>query len=202
MQDWLDTVLLCGVTAISKTAASFYNKGSNASNTFRYDYLISGMALMGDQAGRIKALVMHSKAHFDLMGTNLDITADRVAGATIYDGTVGTMGLPVVVTDSASLINTDGITSGTDSYYTLGLVENGLAVVESEETTVVGEIVTGQENLYFRSQGEHSFDPSVKGLSYTDSGVNPQDSALSTASNWALKTTSVKSAAGFVIEHA
>lgn len=201
MVDWLDTLLLCGVTAISKTAASFADKTASGGSTLTYTYLIDGLTLMGDKSSRIVALAMHSKAYFDLMATNISTVIDRVAGATIYEGTVGTMGLPVVVTDSASLINTDGISSGTDSYYTVGLTENGLAAVESEETTVVSEIVTGLENLTFRAQGEHSFDVSVQGISYTDTGVNPADAALSTAGNWTLKRASVKSAAGFVIEH-
>ena len=202
MVDWVDTLLLCGVTAIGKTAASFYNKGSNAANTMRYDYLIEGMKLMGDQANRVQALVMHSKAYYDLMKTNIDVATDRVAGATIYQGTTGTLGLPVVVTDSASLINTDGVTSGTDSYYTLLLVENGVAALESETDTVIGEWVTGLENLVYRVQGEHAYDASVQGISYTDSGVNPADAALGTGSNWTLKRASIKSAAGVLIEHA
>ncbi len=202
MVDWLDTLLTCGVTAVGKTAASFYNKGSNAANTMQYNYLIEGMKLMGDQSRNLAAWVMHSKAYFDLMKTNISVATDRVAGATIYEGTTGTLGLPVVVTDSASLINTDGVTSGTDSYYCLGLVENGLAALESEETTVVSDIVTGLANLVYRVQGEHSFDASVKGISYTDTGVNPASAALATASNWTLKRASIKSAAGILIEHA
>lgn len=202
MVDWLDTVLSCGVTAVGKTAASFYNKGSNASNTMQYNYLIEAMKLMGDQSSRIKALAMHSKAYFDLMKTNITTVTDRVAGATIYEGTVGTLGLPVVVTDSASLINTDGVTSGTDSYYTMLLSENALSVLESETESVVGEFVTGNENLLYRVQGEHAYDASVMGISYTSSTANATDAALATAGNWTLKRASVKSAAGIVIEHA
>lgn len=202
MVDWLDTALLCGVTAIGKTAASFYNKGSSASNTMQYDYLIEGLKLMGDMSRRIVALVMHSKAYFDLMKTNIDTATDRVAGATIYEGTTGTLGLPTVVTDSSSLINTDGVTSGTDSYYTLMLVENGLSVLESEVESVIGDWVTGSENLIYRVQGEHSFDSGVQGISYTSATVNPNDSTLGTASNWTLKRASIKSAAGILIEHA
>lgn len=202
MVDWLDTALLCGVTGVRKTAASFYNKGSNASNLLVVNYLIDGKRLMGDKAGKLVAWVMHSKAFFDLMKQQAANITDRLAGATIYEGTVGTLGLPVVVTDSPSLINTDGVTSGTDSYYTMGLVAGGLQVMESETDMVYGDIVTGRENLQYRVQGEHAYDVGVMGVSYTASTINPADAALGTTSNWTLKRASIKSAAGIVIEHA
>lgn len=207
--DWLDTLLVSGVTALAKTTSggpsgngSFLDKSSSASNTMQYSYLIDGLALFGDAGNDIAAWVMHSKAFYDLMKTNVSVATDRVAGATIYEGTAGTLGRPVIVTDSAKLINTDGITSGTDSYYTLGLTANGLVAFDSEEDIIVDDIVTGTENLIYRIQGEHAYNIQVKGLSYTNTGVNPADSALATAGNWTLKMTSVKSTGGFVIEHA
>lgn len=207
--DWLDTLLLCGVTALAKTTSggpsglgSFLDKSASASNTMQYDYLIDGLKLFGDAGNDVAAWVMHSKAFYDLMKTNVDVATDRVAGATIYQGTAGTLGRPVVVTDSAKLVNTDGITSGIDSYYTLGLTRDGLVAFDSEEDQIVGDTVTGLENLVYRIQGEHAYNVQVKGLSYTNAGINPADAALGTGSNWTLKMTSVKSTGGFVIEHA
>lgn len=207
--DWLDTLLLCGVTALSKTTSggptgngSFLDLSGSASNTLTYARLIQGLKLMGDAGKDTVAWVMHSKAYYDLMETNVGVATDRVAGATIYEGTAGTMGKPVVVTDSTDLIKTDGISSGVDSYYTMGLTVDALVALDSEEDTIVGDMITGKENLIFRIQGEHAYNVEVKGYSYTDTGINPADAALGTAANWTLKMNSIKSCGGFVVEHA
>ncbi len=202
MQDMLNTALTCGVTALRKQATTFHNKGSNAANTLRYTYLTAGLNKFGDRMDDIIVWVFHSKSFVDLMDTTISSLQNTTAMPLVQDGIVGTINRPYLVTDSSSLINTDGVTSGTDSYYTLGLTAAGLAALESESERVVFDTVTGLENLTFRVQGEYSFDPAVKGFSYTDAGVNPAAAALGNTSNWTLKRASVKSTAGVVIEHA
>ena len=202
MQDMLDTVLLCGVTALRKQTTTFHNRGSAAANTLRYTYLTQGLQKFGDKASQIVLWVFHSKSFTDLMETNISSLQNTTALPLVQDGITGTINRPYILTDSASLINTDGVTSGTDSYYTLGLTASGLAALMSEGDQVVLDTVTGNENLIYRVQGEYSYDAAVKGFSYTDSGVNPADAALGSTSNWTLKRASVKSTAGVVIEHA
>ena len=202
LQDMLDTALLCGVTTMRKQAASFFNRGSNAANTMRYTYLTQGLQKFGDRQSDIILWVFHSKSFTDLVETNISSLQNTTALPLVQDGITGTLNRPYLITDSLSLINTDGVTSGTDSYYTLGLTAAGLAALMSESDMTVFDIVTGKENLIYRVQGEYSYDVSVKGFSYTNTGVNPADAALGNTSNWALKRASIKSTAGVVIEHA
>jgi len=202
LQDMLDTTLLCGVTALRKQVASFHNKGSNASNTLRYTYLTAALEKFGDKMSEIVLWVFHSHSFVDLMDTTISSLQNTTALPAVQDGIVGTINRPYIITDSASLINTDGVTSGTNSYYTLGLTAAGLAALETEPEEVVFERVTGLENLVFRAQGEYSYNSEVKGFSYTDTGVNPADAALGNTSNWTLKRASIKNTAGVVIEHA
>ena len=198
----MDTILLSGVTCLRKQTTTFHNKGSAAANTLRYTYLTAGLEKFGDRMSDIIVWVMHSHSWVDLMETNISALTNTTAPALVHEGVAGTLNRPVVITDSASLINTDGVTSGTNSYYTLGLTAAGLAALESEPELVVFDNVTGTENLTFRVQGEHSYDASVKGFSYTSATVNPNDATIGTVGNWTLKRASVKSTAGVVIEHA
>jgi hypothetical protein len=136
------------------------------------------------------------------MGNSLTTVTDTVAGQTIYAGTIGTMNRVAIVSDSPALINADGVTTGTDSYFTLGLTAGALRIKESEEFIYNAEVKNGLENLYLSFQGEHAYNVGVKGFSYTGTANNPDDTAFGNASNWTLASASVKDAAGFLIEHA
>lgn len=181
---------------------SFVDKSSSGANTLRVSYLIEALAALGDSANDIVAWVMHSHSFYDLMGEQAANITDRLAGATIYDGTVGTLGKPVIVTDSAALFNDDGISASADSYYTLGLTVGGIMLQQDGNPRQVSRVNTGKENLTFEIQGEYDFTLGVKGFDYTDATVNPQDASLANTSNWDLVMQSVKSGAGVVIEHA
>lgn len=175
---------------------------SDTDKTMRISYLIEALERFGDASQQIVAWVMHSHAFFDLMGEQATNITDRLAGATIYEGTVGTLGLPVVVTDSASLKSADGITTGSDKYYTVGLTAGGIMLEQDGQPTQVARVETGKENLTFEIQGEYDFTLGVKGYDYTDTTVNPADSAIGTTANWNNVMASPKSTAGVIIEHA
>lgn len=181
---------------------SFLDKSAASTNTLQVDYLIDGLATMGDHSGMIGAWLMHSKAFFNLVKDQANnFQFDRIAGVAIATGVPAALGLPIIVADNSSLINTDGITSGTDSYYTLGLMPGASSL---DVTNVRNEVdrVTGQEQLVYRVQGETDFTLRVKGFDYTDTTRNPQLTAIQNAANWATTVDSVKSGPGFVIEHA
>lgn len=209
LEDYLNTLITAGVACFLKTTSggpsglgSFIDKSGSASNILQYDYLAEGLQTFGDQQSRVVAWVMHSVAFLALIKESISIATDRVAGAAIYSGTAGTMGRPVIVTDSDNLIKADGISAGVDSYYTLGLTSDALVAMDSEEDEMVSDVVTGTENLVLRIQGEHAFNVGVKGFSYTSTTANPTNTAVGTGSNWTLKVDSVKSTGGFIIEHA
>lgn len=190
--DYLNTLLLCGVTCLNASGSAVLdNSGSTVTNAM----LVNTLRQFGDASSRIVAWIMHSKVFFDLMEEQTTNMIDRVAGATIYEGTVGTVGLPALVSDSEALVNT-----GTpDTYNTLALTPNALAALQDGQPTESDGINRGNENLEFEVQGEHDFTVDVKGFDYTSSTANPDDAALGTQANWASVMDSVKDTAGAML---
>lgn len=190
--DYLNTLVLCGVTALNADGTPVLdNSGSTVTNQM----LVNTLRQLGDASDRIVAWVMHSKVFFDLMEEQSTNLIDRVAGATIYEGTVGTLGLPALVTDSDALINS----GSPDTYNTLALTPNALAALQDGEPTESDGINRGNENLEFEIQGEHDFTAKVKGHDYTSSTVNPDDTALGTQGNWNRVMDSVKDGPGAML---
>lgn len=208
-QDWLNSgvraavAALGGVTSGGVTGSGLvYDATGLATRTMVSTTLITGRSRFGDAAGRIRAWVMHSKPFHDLMADQAADITDRLAGATIYAGTVGSLGIPVIVTDSAALVNTNGISTGLNSYYTLGLVENGVIIQDAESDAMVTDLVTGKENLMMRIQGEHAYITGVKGFTFDTSKANPTDAQVADGSNWTNQMADVKLCGGVRIETA
>ena len=73
-------------------------------------------------------------------------------------------------------------------------------MTQSEERTIVSEVVTGLENLVVRVQGEYAFNLGVKGMAYqTSGGANPDNSTLANTTYWAKIVQDVKHTAGVKI---
>lgn len=196
VQDYLNTALLAAAPAIGAQSDLTYDyAGTGTGMTLTHTALVDGMAKMGDQASRIKAFVMHSKAYFDLMKQAIADKIVEVAGVTIYQGSVATFNRPVIVTDAAGLV-------ASSVYSTLGLVESAIKVEESEMEEIESQIVTGLEQLVFRIQGEHAFTLGLKGFAWdiTNGGANPNDTAVGTATNWDKVATDSKNMAGVCIK--
>jgi hypothetical protein len=189
LQNMLNSGLAAVETAIEAGSTTLnYTPGATLIST----HLVTGMAKMGDRASSIRAWVMHSKPYFDLMAAQV---ADKIYGnanLVIYGGTPASFGKPVIVTDSASLWDLNG--SLTDTYNVLGLTEGALKIEESEEETVVLDMISGLENLAVRFQAEFAFNVGVKGYRWdvANGGANPTDAALATTTNWDQAVTSLK----------
>jgi hypothetical protein len=188
--DYVNSAVRSVDAAIAGSALNVAATGANIT----YANLISMLALMGDRASRVVAWVMHSKPFFDLMGQSLTDKITNVADVAIWEGGVGSFGRPIIVTDSADLV-----TSGTpDTYRTLGLVENGCTLIESEEREIASQDVLGNESMTVIVQGEHAFNIGCKGFQWdaTNGGANPLDAALATSTNWDKVATDDKDLAG------
>jgi hypothetical protein len=191
--DYLNTMVLCLTTAIQADGTAV---NDNSGSTLAHLMLVNSLKLFGDQSDDIVAWVMHSKPFFDLMGEQIEnLQFNRVAGATIYEGTVGTLGLPVVVTDAEELVNS----GAPDTYNTLGLTPNAAAALQQGEPTESNGIERGKENLLFEIQGEHDYNIAIKGYDYTDGTENPDDAALGTQGNWSNVMQDIKSTAGILL---
>ena len=186
--DMANTAILALVGAITDLEADA-GAGSaifdGTAGTPDHANLVDIMAKLGDASGDVACWVMHSKTYFDLMKDGIDKSAEiiqQLAGTTIYTGTTASLGRPVVVSDSPSLKYDD---TG-DRYRILGLVPGAGMVDESEQQEIVSQLITGNENLGMRVQGEYAYNLKVRGMKW-DSGAggnNPTDAALNTTDNW------------------
>lgn len=202
-EDYLSTAIISITAALSQETSGtdqvVYDH--TGTGTMEPAALIAAKRLWGDRAGQSGTLIMHSKAYWDLVGNQFSTGGDTVAGTILYGGTPGTLGLPVVVTDSPALVLTDAGGVGIDHYVTLFLKPGAVTVIQSEPRTEVLEVISGLENLVKRYQGEHAFNIDLMGYSWdvTNGGVNPDDSALALASNWDALSTNAKDLPGLYI---
>lgn len=193
MLDYLNNGIASCAAAIGQD-----NEQNNDTATITTAGLVQALAVMGDKADRIGAFVMHSKAYYDLVQSQIAANIYDISSFNVKEGSPITLGRPVIVTDSASLISVGTGPSLEDEYYTLALTEGAIRVEESEERTVYSEIVTGNENLVLRLQNEWAFNLGIKGYKYdiANGGVNPTDAALATATNWDKIASDDKDLAG------
>ena len=172
----------------------------DGSATVSHSILNKSLVPFGDARDTIVCWVMNGKTYADLVDAGLGIATSNVAGGVVADGSVGTLGRPVYMTDSSSLalVSTDG--NATASNGILGLSVDAINVVESASRTFANEIITGKENIMYRIQGEGEFMLNIKGYSWlTASGTNPSPTALATSTNWEQKASDVKATAGVLI---
>lgn len=190
--DRLESALMAVEAALDgQTALEFDASGG----ILQFTDLVDGLAKMGDRGNAVRTWVMHSKVFYDLMKDGMaNYKVDTVAGATIVNGASAAMGRTVVVTDSSNLI----ITGTPDNYVTLGLVEDAVTVMDSEEQELQTDLVTGLENLVLRIQGEYAYNVGVKGFKWdvTNGGRNPTNANLTTSTNWDLAAADTRDCAG------
>jgi len=201
MKEHLDSVLygMQGAFAVTALANGLVQNSSTA--TITHAILNNGMAKLGDQANKLVAWVMHSSVYHELIGQAIADKIDTVASTTIYGGTPGTFGRPVVVTDSDALINNGSSSVSTDNVYlTYGLVAGAAEVQETRVGDVLIERVGGAENIYTRIQAEENFALGLKGMAFSTSTANPTVAQLATNTNWTQVFTSLKALPGVQIK--
>jgi hypothetical protein len=193
MKDYINTAILAveGALEFYGATANFDYSGTG---TINHGALVKGLAKFGDAAERLVCWVMHSKAYYDLVGQAITDKVYEVAGATIYSGTVPTLGRPVLVIDAPALYQA----GAPDKYPTLCLTDSAVVVEETEQEEIVSDIITGNESLSMRIQGEYAFNVNLKGFKWdmTNGGKNPTDVALATSGNWDNVMSDVKNIAG------
>lgn len=198
--DYANTALIAGVAAIRGQASVVEDKSTAVGTaTMRHTYLANAMQNYGDAAGRIVCWVMHSKPYWDLVAQSITDNVFQIGGLVVQGGTPPTLGKPTIVSDSAALVETSA--SGDATYLTLGLTENGIVVTQSEEQDIESDLVTGQDNLSIRIQGEHAYNVGVKGFSWsiTNGGANPTDANLGVSNYWPFMMHDLKLGAGILL---
>lgn len=199
MQDMLNSGLLSLSTTLGISSDNYTDITSDSTTTLNYDAIPDLLAKFGDRSAALRHVVGHSKPIHDLLGDALTITVENVAGTSINQGSIPSMGKGLSMTDSSDLIVSDGVSSGVDAYKTLLLQEDALRIEQSEDETVWGGQVDGKENLLVRVQGEYAITVKVKGFEYQSATTNPNDTVLGTAGSWAQVATDTKDTAGVYI---
>jgi len=192
--EMLDSGLRSVVASITANA-SLIHTGAAGLTT---DDLVSGLATFGDASNRVSMWVMHSKPFFELIQSQITANIDGISNFNIAQASPVTLNRPVLVTDSTALLDTS---VSPQKYITLGLVDSGVVMEDSEEELMYTDVITGKENIVARLQGEYAYNVGCKGSKWdvTNGGVNPNDAALGTSTNWDIVMDDVKDLSGFAI---
>lgn len=152
--------------------------------------LTKGMRKYGDKFGRISLFVMHSASYFDIVDEAITNKIYEEAGVVVYGGLPGTLGKPVLVTDTAPI---DTI---------LGLLPNAIAITESQVPGFRSYNVDDEENLAIGYRAEGTVNIDMLGYSWNEStgGANPDLTKIGTKANWKKHATSNKVTAGVMIK--
>lgn len=199
-QDMLNTgILACEAALEGQASTNGFDATGLSVKTMTTEHLVSGLQKMGDMGSRVIAWIMHSKPFYDLVKEQISAKITNVADRVVFEGSPVTLNRPVIVSDVPALWDLNA--SATDTYNTLGLVSDAVVVKESEQSDLVSDIITGNENLTARVQGEYAMNLGVRGFKWdvTNGGASPTDAALATTTNWDLVLTT-KDLAGIRIK--
>jgi hypothetical protein len=202
-QEMLDRALGALGAKLIDTAAL---KHDRTGGDLRLVDLVDAVAKFGDRASRIAVWVMHSKPFFDLVKGQVtsseSVYSSDIFGATLFQGTPATLGRPVLVTDSASLVDFESVSTGSPNYSTLGLTRAAAEIDVTEPPIAVAEgPITGSDNLFIRWQAEYSYNLKLRGCRYnTSTGVNPTDANVATAASWVSAVSDNKLLPGVIVE--
>ncbi|EOC1352609.1 Ig domain-containing protein [Cronobacter dublinensis] len=152
--------------------------------------LTRGLRKYGDKFNRVVLFVMHSATYFDIVDKAIADKIYEEAGVVVYGGQPGTLGKPVLVTDSM------------DADVILGLVAGAVTIIESQAPGFRSYNINDQENLAVGYRAEGTVNIELLGYSWdaTAGGSNPDLTKIGTGENWKKHFTSNKSTAGVLIK--
>ncbi len=192
MQYMLNSVLYSAVAAMDDADVNYDGTAGVAS----LPSLIQGAGKFGDRQSAIVAWVMHSKSQTDIWGNAVANSNDLFDFGNIRVVSDG-HGRPLIMTDSDAL-HFDN--AGTENYIQLGLVQGALSVQDQGDMRSYNETDLEEENAKQVLKAEGSFMLGLKGYTFTDSVVKPNDTALATPANWArIADLGHKDTAGVVV---
>lgn len=198
LQEILNRGLAAAEAKLDSVAALEHDR---TAGTMRTEDLVDGLYKFGDNVSSIACWFMHSAVAADLLKDQIADAVYRGPNTQVLEGSAVTLGRPVVITDSASLISYTDVSSGAPVYSTLGLAAGGVMAKFSQPEDAVLDLVTGVQNISYRYQAEYSYTLGLRGCTWdvTNGGANPTDAAVATATNWDTQVTETKSLPGVII---
>lgn len=167
---------------------------------FDVNTMIQAMPIMGDAHSRLKAVVMHSNVYWPMVAAaSTNLATPTTADFAVQAGLPATLGLPIIVVDSPSLVIAGAGLSGQDAYRTLILTENAIRVEESEAPYTDTDKDLTQENAAMLYKTELAYSIGVKGVSYVGANDHPTKAELATPASWVKKYDSKRDLMGLQI---
>lgn len=183
--DYMNTGIAALVGAMSSETSMTFDATDTASPTFTPENLVRMRQKLGDASQNIVGIVMHSQMAADYLADAVTSQVDTVAGNSIFMGTVGTMQIPIYVTDSDQLVDLDPAGDGSEpaKYAVLGLTREALRLTEAQERDILTRTDDSAANLAVQMTTEWSYFINVKGFAWTG-GNYPTKGDLATGANW------------------
>lgn len=152
--------------------------------------LTKGMRTLGDRFSRLAVWVMDSSLYFDIVDQAITDKIYEEAGVVVYGGSPGTLGKPVLVTDTAP------------AGLIMGLQPGAVTTTESQAPGIRSYEINNEENLAIGFRAEGAVNVDVRGYSWDEQagGTNPTLGAISDPDHWDKYATSNKATAGFIID--
>ena len=202
MKDMLDTSLNAVISGIQDADTMTVGAGVIGASVLSYDLMIDGMAKFGDRLDEVACFVMRSADYYGLMKGNVTAaTIDSIAGATLNSGSVATLGKPVLVMDSASLVATGA--GADDSGAVLALTANAITCIADDDFYITQKEELGKDNITIMWQGESQYGIDLKGYVYDKAVGTGASGGIVRAdiigANWSQIATSTKNTAGGLI---
>lgn len=184
-REMVNRSLAAANAAISNVSGLLYDGSGSTMSTSNLAY---GLQKFGDNADKIVCWVMHSKVYYDLVVSQITGSLFDVTGMVVREGSPVTLGRPVIVTDSASLV----VSATADRYITLGLTAGAVDCSITEDMYTAFEEKTGNDNIQVWWQTEYAYNLGLKGFAWDvgNGGRNPSNANVATAGNWDQQATS------------
>jgi hypothetical protein len=192
-QEQLNRALSALVGKLAATAGLFEDQ--TGASHIKTGHLAKTLARFGDASGQVGMWVMHSQAYWQLVESQIVDAIYRADGVQIVQGTPATLGRPVLVTDSPALVIPDGVSTGVDQHYTLGLAPSAAVLdISAPPIAVMEGPLTGSDNLFLRWQAEYSYNLRLRGCRWNISGggANPDNGAVASGANWVTSVADAK----------
>lgn len=188
--EYVNAAIAAAVGAIGAIGATAVHDQDGSA--LSHAILNTGLFKFGDRRQSLRTLVASSTPLLSL--SNAPMTSQPIAyqvgGATIFNGSIATFGLPVVNVDSPSLW-IDNPDPDPDNYWTLALVGGAVQVREGPLATAFsflpGTASSTPENMSWLLSLEAEYEIEVRGVSWTGAS-NPSIAALADPSNWTQVT--------------
>ncbi len=171
--------------------------GANADMTVSADIatdgkktLTRGLRKYGDKFNRVALFVMHSTTYFDIVDQAIDNKIYEEAGVVVYGGQPGTLGKPVLVTDTMPVDAILGLVAGAVSGN--GITGSGLPFLRYQRPGKTLPLAIAQRvrltlNCWVTAGMRRR-------------ALNPDLTKIGTGANWKKHFTSNKSTAGVLIK--